>query len=202
MNTPDTHQIHPCDQVSIDQEVMASMIPMDILVWPHQALSERCEAITDVNMGTRSLAMLLIKTMYANKCVGLAANQIGINKRIIAFDLADQMEGPEVIINPVISHGCQMASVSGENSPSFPGLSLPTGRWNKIRLTGLNLSGEPVEVELEGQKAICVQQCIDQINGVPFFHKAVGKVDLKLRLYLSKIRKRRRKGLPDNPGRT
>ncbi len=104
--------------------------------------------ITDIDDGVRLLAQDMIETMYAAPGVGLAANQIGITRRIAVFDANDDL-GPRVMINP------EIVETSGEFEMEEGCLSVP-GYWWEItrpayaRVIALDLEGNEVEYSGEG----------------------------------------------------
>jgi len=59
------------------------------------------KAIVEIDESVRILAQDMIDTMYEAPGVGLAANQIGVPRRIAVFDAQDD-RGPRVMINPVV----------------------------------------------------------------------------------------------------
>lgn len=104
--------------------------------------------IIEIDDGVRVLAQDMIETMYAAPGVGLAANQIGISRRIAVFDANDDL-GPRVMINP------EIVETSGEFEMEEGCLSVP-GYWWEItrpayaRVKALDLEGNEVEYAGEG----------------------------------------------------
>src|SRR5260370_16297533 len=64
-------------------------------------LKERCAEVTEIDGALVRLANDMIETMYAAPGVGLAANQVGVQKRLFVYDVGDE-SGPHVVVNPVI----------------------------------------------------------------------------------------------------
>jgi peptide deformylase len=98
------------------------------------------EAVDD---SVRKLVADLIDTMYDAPGVGLAANQIGVVRRVAVFDAHDG-EGPRPLINPVI------VETSGELEFEEGCLSVPGRYWPIIRpefarVRALDLDGNEVE---------------------------------------------------------
>lgn len=95
--------------------------------------------------------------------VGLAANQIGVLRRIIYLRI-DGING--AIINPVISDRKGKPMLVNEECLSFPGQRVPKRRPRKILLTGYTERWEPVRMRLRGITAIVVQHEVDHLNGI------------------------------------
>lgn len=99
--------------------------------------------IAEIDAAVHILAKDMIETMYEAPGVGLAANQIGISRRIAVFDANDD-RGPRVMINP------ELVETAGEHEMEEGCLSVP-GRWWEItrpafaRVRALDLDGNEVE---------------------------------------------------------
>lgn len=99
--------------------------------------------ITDITGAVRTLAQDMIETMYDAPGVGLAANQIGIARRIAVFDAQDDL-GARVMINP------EIVETSGEVVQEEGCLSVP-GHWWEIgrpafaRVKALDLDGNDID---------------------------------------------------------
>jgi peptide deformylase len=108
------------------------------------------------------LVQTMWNTMYLHKGFGLAANQIGILKRVIivhtnGFKLT--------LINPVIvtRRGRHTAK---EACLSFPGKNVIRVRSTQIKVKGLDIDMKPISRKLKGISARCVQHEIDHLNGI------------------------------------
>lgn len=105
----------------------------------------------------------MIETMYEAPGVGLAANQIGILKRIAVFDAQDEL-GPRIMINPVV------VEASGEWDYEEGCLSVPNKYWEIARpafarVTALDLDGNDVEYAGDGLLGRVLQHEVDHLNG-------------------------------------
>src|SRR5258708_25158926 len=89
-------------------------------------LKERCAEVTEIDGALVRLADDMIETMYAAPGVGLAAPQVGVQRRLFVYDLHDDT-GPHTIVNPVISEARGEWTFE-EGCLSVPGLS-----WDIVR---------------------------------------------------------------------
>ena len=110
----------------------------------------------------KALAHSMIETMNEAPGVGLAANQIGVQKRLFVYDKGD---GPRVVVNPVI------VETSGEwlyleGCLSVPELSWEIVRPNAVHLRGYDLDGNELNIEAEEYEARIFQHEVDHLNGV------------------------------------
>jgi len=104
--------------------------------------------------------------MKRGKGLGLAANQVGVNKRFFAIDLSyfDVIKEPIVIINPEIVE--VSGSIAGEEGClSFPGLFLEMDRPEKATLVGLDKNGREITLEGNGFMARVLIHEIDHLDG-------------------------------------
>src|SRR5438445_4955397 len=89
----------------------------------------------------RRLADEMIATMYDAPGVGLAANQIGVQKRMFVYDIGD---GPRVVVNPSIVE-TEGEWVYDEGCLSVPDLFFAITRPNAVHLTAWDLEGEAID---------------------------------------------------------
>jgi len=117
--------------------------------------------VPEVGPGERLLIEAMIATMYEEDGVGLAAPQVGINKRIIVIDVG---KGPRALINPSIvetrGSGCME-----EGCLSVPNGSVKVRRADWIRVTFLNEYGVSTELEGSGLLARAIQHECDHLDG-------------------------------------
>ena len=106
--------------------------------------------------------------------VGLAAPQVGFNKRIFAAYTQDEqgVQHEYVLANPkLISHSEELAYLpNGEGCLSMKNDVVGVvPRFNRVRMTGYNIDGELVEIKAKGYLAIVLQHELDHLNGKMFY---------------------------------
>lgn len=109
----------------------------------------------------------LEKTLFRENGIGLAANQIGIRKRVCILRVPQEENGITSVfginlINPVITQLSEPIVFEGEGCLSFPGIRTKTLRYAKATVVDLL---EPEGRDLEGLMAVCAQHEIDHTNG-------------------------------------
>ncbi len=119
--------------------------------------------VLDVDDTVRLLAADMLETMYAAPGVGLAANQIGISRRIAVFDAQDGL-GPRVMINP------EIVELSGEWGYEEGCLSVPGHYWEIkrpgfARAKAIDLDGNEIEYAGDGLLGRVLQHEIDHLDG-------------------------------------
>jgi peptide deformylase len=134
-----------------------------IRVYGDPVLKQRAAEVTDINGTVARLAADMIETMHAAPGVGLAAPQVGVQKRMFVYDLDDE-QGPRTVINPVISDATGEWTYE-EGCLSVPGLYFPIVRPKDVHLTGYDLEGNEVSIEATELQARLFQHELDHLNG-------------------------------------
>lgn len=165
------------------------MAKLPILQYPNEKLAAKAEPITVFNDAIRTLAADMAETMYAAPGVGLAANQVGILKRIVVIDVTDDQSNLITLINPELIEAKGEIVDHEEGCLSLKGLYEHVKRPNEVRVRAQNLDGEWFELECQGLLAICVQHEMDHLDGVVFIDHLS---QLKKQRACTKLRKLRR----------
>lgn len=128
---------------------------------------------TDVDL--KHIIQNLIDTMHDKGGVGIAAPQIGVNKRIIIFGSDKNPRYPNekpvpftVLINPTIKCLSEKMIAGWEGCLSVPGLRGLVSRYEKIQYQGVGLNGKRITRVAEGFHARVVQHEYDHLDGILF----------------------------------
>ena len=135
---------------------------MQIRVYGDPVLNQVTNEVQDIDGKIAALAETMIETMYEAPGVGLAANQIGIQKRMFVYDKG---EGPVVVVNPRIVESDGEWTYE-EGCLSGPGLSWEITRPNQIYLVGLDLDGNEISIETDEFEGRIFQHEMDHLDGV------------------------------------
>lgn len=162
------------------------ILPLHFLGSP--VLRQRSAEVKVVDAVTRTFIDNLFETMDANKGVGLAANQVGVARRVAVVD-AD--EHRIVLVDPVIS-SAEGSAREEEGCLSIPELFGEVTRPERIVLEALDRDGKPYRLEAGGLLARAIQHEIDHLDGILFLDH-LGP--LKRQVLLSRYR-RENKGKP------
>jgi peptide deformylase len=138
------------------------MAVREIRIYGDPGLRKKAYPVKEVNSQTKRLIKDMVETMHENRGVGLAANQIGVDKQVMIVDAG---EGLLALINP------RVVDSSGEESDEEGCLSLPdirvgVRRAKKIGIRGLNEEGEEIDIETEGFLSRAIQHEMDHLNGI------------------------------------
>lgn len=170
------------------------MAVLEILAFPDPRLEERSLPVERVDDSIRKLIDDMFATMYASEGVGLAAPQVGVLKRVIVVDCGPREAEeeaplapiqPVAVINPVVKQ-TEGSITWKEGCLSVPDYTDEIDRAARVLVTGLDRTGQPLEIEAEGLLAVCLQHEIDHLEGTLF-------VDRLSRLKKGMVKKRLRK---------
>jgi peptide deformylase len=135
--------------------------PFAIRTFGDPVLKQRCAEVTEIDDALRRLVDGMLQTMYEAPGVGLAANQVGVQKRLFVYDVG---EGPNVVINPVLSE-LRGEWVHHEGCLSVPDLWWDIPRAKEVHLTGLDLEGNEIDLEGDELLARVFQHETDHLDG-------------------------------------
>ena len=143
---------------------------LEILEFPDPRLRKKALPVENVDDALKQTINDMLETMYAASGIGLAANQVNIQKRLIVIDLADEEDEPTplVFINPEITVLDPEPYRHEEGCLSVPGYYEFVERPRKVQVNALNREGDAFEIEAEGLLAVCIQHEIDHLNGKLF----------------------------------
>ena len=125
-------------------------------------LRQRAHEVARYDDGVKALAADLRETMHAAKGVGLAANQIGVARRV-AVVVADDRE--LVLVNPVIVEA-EGEEVAEEGCLSIPEIFADVGRAERVVVETTDEEGQRQRVEGTGLFARAIQHEIDHLDGI------------------------------------
>jgi len=141
---------------------------LPIVQYPDPILAKTAEVVTEFNDELKQLAADMAETMYAAPGIGLAANQVGVLKRIIVIDITEDHSDLRVFVNPeVVAHSEELEEFE-EGCLSLKGLYEKVKRPERVKVRAQDLDGKPFELEADGLLAVCVQHEIDHLHGVVF----------------------------------
>ena len=138
------------------------MAPYSIRVVGDPVLRQRAAEVTTIDGRLAKLADDMIVTMYEAPGLGLAAPQVGVEKRMFVYDVGD---GPRTLINAeIVETDGEWAYEEG--CLSVPGLSWEIIRPKQVHLRGIDLDGNEVNIEADEILARCFQHELDHLDGI------------------------------------
>jgi peptide deformylase len=146
----------------------------EVLRMGHPVLRQRARPVEQ--LGTPELHALvqdMKDTMAAMNGAGLAAPQIGVSQRIVIFGVQQNPRYPDaeevpftVLVNPKLVMLTREVEEDWEGCLSVPGMRGVVPRYTKLRYSGFDEHGNPIEREAEGFHARVVQHEVDHLDGI------------------------------------
>lgn len=132
-------------------------------------LREKSEEVKNIDDEIRQIVSNMFQTMWSYDGIGLAANQVGIAKRIIIIDVSHYIPDfiPTALINPEIIE-TEGEIVMEEGCLSVPGIYEELKRPEKIKVKFQTVENETQVWECGGILSRAIQHEIDHLNGVLF----------------------------------
>ena len=152
------------------------MTVRDVRVYPDPVLKQVARLVGTIDEEARALAQDLVDTMRAHdRCVGLAANQIGVLRRCVVVDVtghrrAVSCAGLIVLFDPVVA-AQSGAEIAREGCLSIPELTANVRRATNVTVSGLTPDGDERVVETDAFEARALLHEIDHLDGVLFLDR-------------------------------
>jgi peptide deformylase len=134
----------------------------EIRLFGDPVLRQRAPEVTELDGDLKRLVDTMIETMHEAQGVGLAAPQVGVQKRLYTYDVG---EGPGVIVNPEIVDSAG-EWLYDEGCLSVPGVHFEIVRPKVVTVRGIDLDGNDVVLEGDELMGRLVQHEIDHLDGV------------------------------------
>lgn len=152
------------------------MAILPIIEFPDRVLRQKARKVRDVDRSVLRLAEDMIDTLADAEGVGLAANQVGVLRRVIVIQLPEEKE-PRVYVNPEIIHKEGEREVQ-EGCLSVPGYHAFITRAVWVRAKGLDRQSRVVRLKADGILAQALEHEIDHLNGILYIDHLEGHQQL------------------------
>lgn len=162
---------------AVEQEVDPGSVEgtdLRIVKYPHPSLRQENAEVTEDELNDGSIAKLakeMFLVMYAAQGVGLAAPQVGVNKRLMVYN---QHGDPKkwldevTMVNPKIVEYSDASDTESEGCLSFPDMDGPVKRSKWIKVEAVNLKGKKMKKKFKGWEARIFQHEYDHLDGVVY----------------------------------
>ena len=168
------------------------MSRLSIITAPDSRLTIKSANVDQIDDKLRKFMTSMSDTLkFSSNGVGLAAPQVGINKRVVIINSFQDGERGETqfFVNPKILHFSEETVISEEGCLSVPGYCAEVQRAKSIRLSYLDYDNNQQETSFTGFFSICLQHEIDHLDGILFIdHLSSTKKNIAVRK-LKKLKK-------------
>jgi peptide deformylase len=128
-----------------------------------KVLAQKAKRVASIDDTIRNFCASMVDTMIKNEGIGLAANQVGILKRIIVVSDEDNIK---VFINPEITNFSEEKDSFEEGCLSIPETFLTITRSENIMVKYRDLKGKPRMERYSGLTARVIQHEVDHLDGI------------------------------------
>lgn len=148
-----------------------------VLKYPNPSLREKNSECTEDELKDGSIAKIakeMFLVMYAAEGVGLAAPQVGINKRLMVYNESGDKKkwlNEIVMVNPKIVEFSEAKDVEVEACLSFPDMNGKVERSKWIKVEAQNLKGKKIKKKFKGWEARIFQHEYDHLDGVVYIDR-------------------------------
>mmetsp|Transcript_19455 Transcript_19455/g.44141 ORF Transcript_19455/g.44141 Transcript_19455/m.44141 type:complete len:237 (+) Transcript_19455:169-879(+) len=163
------------EEVEIDPGVVAGL---EIIKYPDPRLRAPNSEIEVFDDELKAISKRMFQLMYEAVGVGLAAPQVGINKRLMVYnEFGDSKKwlSEVVLVNPVIVESSPKEDLETEGCLSFPGVPEDSQRKVKrhvwIKVEAKNLKGKSFKKKFTGWEARIFQHEYDHLEGVVYIDR-------------------------------
>mmetsp|Transcript_14294 Transcript_14294/g.21112 ORF Transcript_14294/g.21112 Transcript_14294/m.21112 type:complete len:250 (+) Transcript_14294:20-769(+) len=167
-------------RAAIDEEVDPGVVEgtdLRIVKYPHPSLRVPNAEITQEELDDGSISKIakeMLLVMYAAEGVGLAAPQVGINKRLMVYNESGDRKkwlSEVIMVNPKIVEFSDATDVENEGCLSFPDMNGDVQRSKWIKVEALNLKGKKMKKKFRGWEARIFQHEYDHLDGTVYIDR-------------------------------
>jgi peptide deformylase len=153
------------EKLDPEREARRRLALAQIRQYPDPVLRMQAREVEEFDDDLRRLVERMIGLMEDANGVGLAANQVGVIRRVFVFK-PNEEDDPRAIVNPQIVERSDEMESDDEGCLSLIGITAPVERPLRVTLEGKDEHGADVRLELEEHPARVVQHEVDHLDGV------------------------------------
>jgi len=152
------------EELDAERQARRRIALAQVRQYPDPVLRMRAHEVEEFDDDLRQLAERMTGLMGEAAGVGLAANQVGVLRRMFVFQPTVEDE-PRAMVNPEIVERSDETVLDDEGCLSMQGVLVPVDRTLRVTIEARDLDGEEVRLELEGMSARVVQHELDHLDG-------------------------------------
>src|SRR6266404_42534 len=152
------------EELDAENEARRRLASAQIRQYPDVALKIASRPVEEFDDELRDLVERMKRLMHDAHGLGLAANQVGVIRRLFVFTPSKDVAA--AVVNPEIVERSEETDVAEEGCLSIQGVLVPVERPLRITLAGRDENGEDVRFELDDIYARAAQHEVDHLDGV------------------------------------
>ena len=156
----------------VEKKQSGSLTELKIVQYPHPTLRYKSKPITRVDRELKSIVREMFDLMYEARGIGLAANQVDLPIQVFIINTSgDPNQGEELVfVNPVLSHP-KGTHETEEGCLSIVDVTAMVARPEQIHVSAYDLSGNEINMTVDGLLATAIQHEKDHLDGVLFIDR-------------------------------
>ncbi|QPM66913.1 peptide deformylase [Atribacter laminatus] len=162
------------------------MADLNIEIYGSQVLRQKAEPVQNIDAKVKKIIQDMYDTLHEKSGLGLAANQVGILRRLVVLNNPNINEDM-ALINPEWKEVDTEKETGEEGCLSVPGIYSKVNRFRKIQVTAQDVQGKQLDFLADGLLARIVQHEVDHLNGILFIDRLSPTRRLVLASKLSRI---------------
>ena len=151
------------EELDAEQAARRRLALAQIRQYPDPVLRMEARPVEDFDEDLVRLVDRMKELMKDANGVGLAANQVGVLRRVFVFSPEDDVVA--VLVNPKLVRKSDEADTDDEGCLSMQGIAIPVERPVSVRIEGRDERGKEVSFDLEGLPARIAQHELDHLDG-------------------------------------
>jgi peptide deformylase len=161
------------DELDAQAEAKRRLALAQIRQYPDPVLRLQAQEIEDFDEDLGQLVERMSRLMQDARGVGLAANQVGVLRRVFVIQAAEDEE-PRALVNPVVVDKSEEIEPDDEGCLSMQGVLVPVERSAGVTIEAQDVDGDDVRLELDELAARVVQHELDHLDGVLIVDRTTG----------------------------
>jgi peptide deformylase len=153
------------DELDPQQEALRRAALAQIRQYPDPVLRMKAREVKDFDQDLARLVERMLHLMEDANGAGLAANQVGVLRRVFVFHPNAESE-PVAIVNPVVTDRGEETVSDAEGCLSMQGVQVPVERAVSLKLEGRDPEGKELTLDLTDLGARIAQHELDHLDGV------------------------------------
>lgn len=153
------------DELDPQQEALRRAALAQIRQYPDPVLRMKAREVVDFDPDVARLVERMVSLMHDANGAGLAANQVGVIRRVFVFQ-PEADSDPVAVVNPIVSNLSEEKVTDAEGCLSMQGVQVPVERALSLWLEGRDPEGKELSLELSDLGARIVQHELDHLAGV------------------------------------
>ncbi len=163
--------------------------PLDVVLYPDPRLSRPTKPVAAVDDSIRVMAERMIATMHRAGGIGIAAPQVGWDRRVCIVSGTGDPGDEIVLVNPRIVRQ-EGTALMEEGCLSFPGLSASITRAAEVSVEFTGLDGRTLVLDASNLLGRCILHEVDHLDGVLFTSRLTPADRVRLKRALKDLQER------------